>query len=276
MTTSYTDEAKFTLLNDGSKNWGAVINQMLEALDKGAELTFVYGENVTAGEVVALSMSDGKIYLSASNSSTLTPAIGFAPNTVTSGNQGKVRWFGWIEADTSWSVDASLSWSPGQPAYVGSVAGRLAKTRYSWANVVGFAKSFTDNNLNTKFMIHPKMRHSELVEDLTSEKKIVFVNEVDNGNSGAAKTIDWNQGNKQKVVLSENTVLSFEYPFGVATVTLKVQQDVTGSRLVTWPATVLWSGGAVPTLTTTGNAIDIIAFYFDGLNWFGSASLDHK
>jgi hypothetical protein len=276
MTTSYTDEAKFTLLDDGSKNWGAVINEMLEALDKGAELTFVYGETVVAGDVVAISLADGKLYKAESNTETLTPALGFAPNAVTVGNKGKVRWFGWIDVDTSFSYTDSVSWSPGQAAYVGSVAGRLAKTRYSWANAVGYAKSFTDDDFTTRFMIHPEMRKSELFEDVTIEKKLVFATEVNNGNSGAAKTIDWTQGNKQKIVLTANCVLSFGHPFGICTVTLKVQQDAAGSRLATWLPTVMWPGGTAPTLSTGSNDIDIIVFYYDGLNWFGSSNLDYS
>jgi len=34
-------------------------------------------------------------------------------------------------------------------------------------------------------------------------------------------------------------------------------QDGTGSRTVTWPGTVKWSGGTAPTLTTDGGGIDI-------------------
>ena len=269
MTTSYTDEAKFTLLDDGSKNWGAVINEMLEALDKGAELTFVYGETVVAGDVVAISLSDGKLYKAESNTETLTPALGFAPNAVTVGNKGKVRWFGWIDVDTSFSYSDSVSWSPGEAAYVGSWPGRLAKTRYSWANCVGFAKSFTDDDFTTRFMIHPEMRKSELFEDVTINKRAVFVSEVDNGESGAAATVDWSQGNKQKIVLTDNCVMSFGKPFGACSMTLKVEQDNTGSRLVTWPPSVKWAGGTAPTLTTDAYAVDVFEFYHDGLNYYG-------
>ena len=153
--TSFTEEAKFALLDTGAQDWGAVVNGVLEALDAGAELTFVFGENVTAGDCVALSSTDGKVYKAASNDSTLTPAIGFAPNTVTSGNKGKVRWFGWIDVDTSFSYTDSVSFSPGDPVYVGSVAGRLAKTQYSFANYLGYAKSFTDADFTTRIIIHP-------------------------------------------------------------------------------------------------------------------------
>lgn len=274
--TSYTPEAKFALLDNGGQDWGSVVNQMLEALDAGAELTFVFGENVSAGEVVSLSMSDGKIYKAASNSETLTPAIGFAPNTVTSGNQGKVRWFGWIDVDTSFSATASLSWSPGEWAYPGSVAGRLAKTRYSWANAVGWAKSFTDDDLITRFAINPHHRNDKLVESLTAEKKIAFVSEYDNGNSGSSKTIDWGNGNKQKLVLTDDCILTFQHPFGIMTVTLKLAQDATGSRLVTWPPNVKWPAGTAPTLSTDPDAIDLLCFYHDGLDWFGTSSLDYS
>lgn len=276
MTTSYTEEAKFALLDDGSKNWGAVINGILEALDKGAELTFIYGENVSATEAICLDMVDGKIYKADSNTENRTPALGFAPNTVVSGNQGKVRWFGWIDVDTSFSYTDSVSWSPGETAYVGSWPGRLAKTRYSWANPIATAKSHTDSNFETRFMIHPHERQSELVEDLTAEKTIRFIKEINNGNSGATFTIDWTAGNKQKLVLTDDCVLSFGHPFGICTVTLRLQQDPTGSRLATWPPSVLWPSGTAPTLTTDANAIDLICFYFDGLNWYGTSSLDYS
>lgn len=274
MSTSYTEEAKFPLLDTGSQNWGSAMNGIMEALDAGAELTFVFGENVSAGDAVALKTIDGLVYKAASNDPALTPAIGFAPNTVVSGNQGKVRWFGWIDVDSSFGAGDSVSWSPGECVYLGSVAGHLAKTRYSWANPIGWAKSFTTAGLISRIAIKPRHRCSELVTDLTSQKKIVFVSEVDNGNSGAAATIDWNEGNKQKIVLSDDCVLSFTHPFGVATVTLKVQQDPTGSHLATWPPSVKWADGTAPTLTTDANAIDIVVFYFDGLDYYGSSALD--
>ncbi len=272
MSTSYTSEAKFAQLDTGSQNWGSVINGITEALDAGAELTFVFGENVSAGDAVAVKTVDGLVYKAASNDSTLTPAIGFAPNTVVSGNQGKVRWFGWIDVDTSFASGSSVSWSPGDPVYVGSVAGTLAKTRSSWANYLGWAKSFTTTGLMSKIAIEPRHRHSELVRDLTAQKKIVFASEIDNGNSGATATIDWNDGNKQKIVLTADCVLSFTHPFGAATVTLKVQQGPVGSRLATWPPSVKWPGGTAPTLTTTPYATDVIEFYHDGLSYHGIRS----
>jgi len=50
-----------------------------------------------------------------------------------------------------------------------------------------------------------------------------------------------------------------------------LHQDATGSRTVTWPGSVKWSGGA-PTLTTTASAVDILVFESlnGGTTWYGS------
>ena len=155
MTINYTDEMKLPLPDGLPYNWIAIFNGICEQLDAGAELTFTFGENVAAGDCVALK-TDGKIYRALNTDATLTPAIGFAPNAVTSGNEGKVRWFGWIDIDTSWSADRYISWSPGQCAWVGSTEGRLAKQSYSWGNVVAWAKAHTTASWNTRFVINPK------------------------------------------------------------------------------------------------------------------------
>lgn len=155
MTINYTEEMKLPQPDGSPYNWLAIFNGIVEALDAGAELTFVFGENVDAGDCVALKSSDGKIYKAASNESELTPAIGFAPNSVSADAQGKVRYFGWIDVNTSWSADAQCSWSPGECVYVGSVAGRLAKTQYSFANPVGWAKSYTTSDYITRIIIQP-------------------------------------------------------------------------------------------------------------------------
>jgi hypothetical protein len=37
-------------------------------------------------------------------------------------------------------------------------------------------------------------------------------------------------------------------------------QDGSGSRAVTWPASVKWAGGTTPTLSTGANDVDIFSF----------------
>lgn len=43
-------------------------------------------------------------------------------------------------------------------------------------------------------------------------------------------------------------------------VQIKLKQDATGSRVVTWSGTFQFAGGTAPTLTTTANAEDVIQF----------------
>ena len=46
---------------------------------------------------------------------------------------------------------------------------------------------------------------------------------------------------------------------------------------MTWPATVLWSGGTAPTLTATNGKVDVITFVYDetNSNYYGGSSLNY-
>lgn len=101
-----------------------------------------------------------------------------------------------------------------------------------------------------------------------------YFTETDNGNSSTTDTIDWTLSNKQKSTLTGNCTFTFTAPPGPCSLVLKLVQDGTGSRTVTWPAAVHWSGGVAPTLTTTASRVDIITFYYDGTTYFGSSVLN--
>lgn len=47
---------------------------------------------------------------------------------------------------------------------------------------------------------------------------------------------------------------------------IRVVQDATGSRTVTWPATFAWPAATAPTLTTTAAKMDIVHGTWDGQN----------
>jgi len=94
-----------------------------------------------------------------------------------------------------------------------------------------------------------------------AEGIITFNEEYDNGNSSSSATIDWSSYQKQKITLTAATVtLTFTAPVGVGNFLLKVVQDGSGSRTVTWPAAVLWPGGSAPTLSTAASSVDIVSF----------------
>jgi hypothetical protein len=99
--------------------------------------------------------------------------------------------------------------------------------------------------------------------------------EFNNGNSGAAPTIDWSNGQSQKIVLTANATATLTNPVAGEVYMLKVVQDGTGSRTLTLPGTAKWAGAAAATLTTTAAAIDVLTLYFDGTNYFVSAGLNY-
>lgn len=115
------------------------------------------------------------------------------------------------------------------------------------------------------------------VESLSSDTTITFREEYDNGNSGVADTVDWNNGNKQKSTLTGACTYTFTQPAdGVGNFLLRLIQDGTGGRTATWPATVKWPGGTAPTLSTGATSQDIVTFYWNGAYYYGTASLDFK
>lgn len=80
----------------------------------------------------------------------------------------------------------------------------------------------------------------------------------------ATTTVDWLQGTTQELVLNQaTTTLAFSNVQPGATLKLWVFQDNSGSRLIstsTYPTTIHWAGGNIPTLTTTANKYDILVF----------------
>lgn len=95
--------------------------------------------------------------------------------------------------------------------------------------------------------------------------------------SSGAITFDIDVGNIFDVTLTENiTSITFSNVpgTGCVNIVLVLTQDATGSRTVTWPASVKWHGGTAPTLTTTGNAVDIITMFTidGGTTWYAFTS----
>jgi len=92
--------------------------------------------------------------------------------------------------------------------------------------------------------------------------------------SGAAHTIDLTTGNVHDVTLTANCTFTFSNPPAsgdAGSFTLILRQDGTGSRAVTWPASVDWPAATAPKLTATASAVDILTFVTldGGTTWFG-------
>jgi hypothetical protein len=89
-------------------------------------------------------------------------------------------------------------------------------------------------------------------------------------------TVNWNNGNKQKILLETNPVnFTFTAPSaGVGSFSLVLKQDGGGSKTVTWPASVKWPGGTAPTLSTAPNKVDIVTCIYDGTDYFCQIGID--
>jgi len=137
-----------------------------------------------------------------------------------------------------------------------------------------FATLAGTETLTNKTLTSPSIATPNFTTQVGFGAKTAYFTETDNGNSSTADTIDWGVSNKQKSTLTGNCTFTFTAPTGPASLLLKLVQDATGSRTVTWPATVHWSGGTAPILTTTVAKVDIITFYWDGTTYFGSFTLN--
>ena len=87
-------------------------------------------------------------------------------------------------------------------------------------------------------------------------------------NSTSTTTLDLSTGNVLQVVLTGSTTLAFTNP-KIGTYIIKIKQDATGNWALNFPI-IKWSDAAVPTITTTPNAVDLITIIYDGTDYYGS------
>jgi len=97
---------------------------------------------------------------------------------------------------------------------------------------------------------------------------------VTNATSGATETLDLESGNVFDLTLTANCTITLSNPPASGTsgsFTLILRQDGTGSRTVTWPASVDWASATAPTLTTDASAVDVLTFMTvdGGTIWLG-------
>lgn len=110
----------------------------------------------------------------------------------------------------------------------------------------------------------PKIPVSSLESPLEYSEQY-YSKEYNNGESGTTFTINWQNGNVQFITLTGNCTFTFTNPKAGSRYVLIMKQDGTGSRTVTWPSTVEFSGDTAPTLTTTGGKSDIVGFVYSGV-----------
>lgn len=89
-----------------------------------------------------------------------------------------------------------------------------------------------------------------------------------NGASGSAKTINWANGDIQKVSMTDDCEFTLGNPIvGVCRLFIN-NDDPLGPYTATWPAAVKWEDNVAPTFTIDRPIL--IEFYYDGSNYYGN------
>ena len=100
-----------------------------------------------------------------------------------------------------------------------------------------------------------------------------YTEELVSANTSTAYTIDLANGSVQYLTLTGNCTYTFPTPAAGKSFTLVQKQDGTGSRTVTWPASVKWPAGTAPTITATASKADKFIFTaIDSSSWLGSVA----
>ncbi len=94
------------------------------------------------------------------------------------------------------------------------------------------------------------------------------------GNTGAAVTVNFNNGSKQAFTVTAAVTFTLTNPKVGAVYTLELTQASTGGYAYTWPLTVKWPAGSAPSASATGK-IDVITLLWDGTSYLGSSSLNN-
>jgi hypothetical protein len=83
--------------------------------------------------------------------------------------------------------------------------------------------------------------------------------------AAATATLNLATSNKHNIIMPAGNITIALSNAAVGQVfTIRILQDGTGSRTVTWFTTIRWAGGSAPTLTTTASKADIFAFVVTG------------
>lgn len=105
-----------------------------------------------------------------------------------------------------------------------------------------------------------------------SESPVLF----DAGNSGAALTLDWKNGRKQRLVLTGACTLTLSNPTDGARHVIVIHTGA-GGFTVSWPAAVLWSGAVSPTITAGAAKTDLVVLLWDATaaRYYGAISQNY-
>jgi hypothetical protein len=98
----------------------------------------------------------------------------------------------------------------------------------------------------------------------------VDANQINDGNSGTAITINFETGPFHKITLTGNATVTFLAPPRHRHVQLDWVQDGTGGRSITFSPQPKWAGGIPPTWATGANQRNAMTMFWNGTDYVAS------
>ena len=194
--------------------------------------------------------------------------------------------------------DASGNFNAGiiTATFSGNVTGNVTSTTTtaSGSATVGSAVTITSGGVDTvgvssalifnvKDAGSYRIAGTDVITGTREVQKVVLNNYAEKlnafGNTGLAPTINLANGTFVTATLNQNATFAFSLGTGVTSdaiqFTLHLTNDATAGRTITWPVSVKWPNGTVPTRTTTANKTDVYSFYTfnGGTDWYGILSI---
>ena len=251
------------IIGDSAQTTSTTVSNQIVIGNASNTSSYIYGALSTVGRISKLvTVSSNYTILSSdeiisANSTSpiniyLPSAVGIAGRTYTikNINTGSVT----LRPSFSQNIDGSNTYE-------------LAN-RYSFVKVVSNGSIWLVAGLdNVSYSVSGGLTLTDLISSNVKAKTFELT-QPSSINSTSTTTLDLSTGNVLQVVLTGSTTLAFTNP-KIGTYIIKIKQDATGNRSLTFPA-IKWSDAAVPTITTTPNAVDLITIIYDGTDYYGS------
>lgn len=260
-------------------SWGGKLNDDMDTIDA------VFKGDGT-GTSVGLRVGTGKT-LAVAGTLTATGSASFSNVAITGGSVSGITDLAIADGGTGASTaSVALSNLGGLPLAGGTLTGALAVTAGT-VSAPGIAAS-GDTNTGIFFPAADTIAFSEggveamrldssgrmALGTTTANARFTLAGDYSEGvvtaNTGTAYTIALTNGTVQVLTLTGNCTFTFPTATAGQSFILLLRQDGTGSRTVTWPASVRWPGGTAPTITSTASRTDKYVFTADGSVWLGS------
>ncbi|HWO57703.1 MAG TPA: hypothetical protein VNN55_09075 [bacterium] len=198
------------------------------------------------------------------------------PSLVPTGNIGTLtQWFGRL-ANRIKAITGAANWYDAPATTLAAVASTLASHAAQLASAAAHAGSTSNPHATTAAQVGAlPLSGGNLTGSLglsgnaiSGVKTVGFQAEYDNGNSGTSKTISLANGQKQRITLTANATLTISTTgASVGNYTIRIKQDATGGRTVTWSglSSSRWLGASSPPpIHSAANGESILSIYFDG------------